>query len=190
MFCATADLKTAAWLIIHETYEPPSDDRDGGPRTPAPVDPGPSGGDAVSVPALDSHEEYENSISTSRIAELSAAHRARAAETLDSLLERLEQFRDDEEQGKMVDELAATSDEMTRAGIHKAGIRVVHGLARARESEQLDHDLLADCIGLGTWAIGEPVETEMSVDRIRLIPDVDVQFLLRVTSRYLVSEVA
>jgi|GEM_PF-3932702 len=190
VFCATADLKTAAGLIVHETYEPPPGGHGGGLHEPAPTEPGPDGGDVVPVLALASHEEFENSISTSRIAELSADHRGQAAETLDSLLELVERFGGDSAQDAMVSDLAATSDEMTRTAVHRAGVRVVHGLTRAVESDRLDRDLLADCIGLGSWAIGERVGAEMSVDRILLIPDLDVQFLLRVTSRYLISETA
>lgn len=189
VLCATADLKTAAWLILHETYEPPPDEG-GGPHAFDPVEPRPDGGDLTPAPAVASHEEFETSISTARVAKLSAAHRAHAAEMLYPLLTQIERFGSDAKRETMVAELAATSDEASRAAIRRAGISVAHGLARARESGQLDHNLLADGVGLGAWAIGEAVGAEMSVDRILLIPDAEVQFLLRVTSRYLVREVA
>lgn len=189
VFCAPWDLKTAALRIIHETYdEPPPGGGDRGPRMPSPRDPGPGGGREVWVPAVASHEEFERSVSTARIAKLSGKHRRQAAEQLGDLLEIMERFRDREEQATMVEKLAATSDKATRARVRIAGMRSAEILALAREAELLDRELLADSIGLAAWAIGARIGRQMSVDRILLVPDAELQFLLRVTSSYLATE--
>jgi len=190
VFCAPSDLKTAAFRIIHEAYPSPPDGGDRGTRMPGPAGPGPDGGDQAPVPAVASHEEFESSPSTERIAALSADHRCQAIDLLDQLLEKIERFEDAEERKKMVGELAATSDEATQARVGGAGISLAESVRRARKAERFDGNLLADSIGLAAWAIGERAGAEMSVGRILLIPDHEVQVLLRVTSQYLAREVA
>ena len=184
VLCVTTDMiDLATGSIIHDTYDPPG----GGDSGAVVAGPDDDGGGAGAEPSRTAHEEFESHLLTQRIADASAEHRAWASQAIEALLERTRAFGDDSQRPTMLAEIAVTSNERTRLAIEAAGLETIQTLA---STDGLDYELLADAVGVANWAIGEKPGAEMSVERIDLVRDRRVRFLLRVESRYFARAVA
>src|SRR5690348_13001337 len=112
VLCVVSDLLDSSGLIVHEAPSEPPPGGDGGSDQPAGT-PSPGGGGERQEIAVVSHNEFELSPVTARIAELSATHRQWALETVDGLIDQLLAFGDQDRRPEMVSNIVVTSDETT-----------------------------------------------------------------------------
>ncbi len=182
VLCVTRDMIDSAGLVRHDAYgEPPSAGDEGGVASPADHS-SPDDGGGGSAREFDSPEDFRHSVP--RIAEASSEHRAAAREITGRLVAKVEELDDKSVRDREIRRLAVTSDPATLAAFARTSVEVIRELREAQRSGRLDLGLLADALGVASWAINAPVGETISADAIALIPDERLRFLLRAWSEY------
>jgi hypothetical protein len=181
--CLPRTVRNSAYVVRHETYGPPPGGGGGGGRVPVPAGPpdDDDGGGALVV-EFESSEDFERS--APQIAEASRAHRMHAREDLGRLLALVTGLDDAPDRQEVLGRIIVTSDVATFEAVDQQAAEVGAELRAAQAESRLDPELLADAMGVAAWAIGAEVGDELSVDAIEMIPDRQLQFLLRASNFY------
>ena len=156
----------------------------GGSGTPSgqPRPPGGGGGGGVEVAAFADTEEFETLVPT--LARESGVSRYDWRKVIDGVVREL--LRIHEGDGRtVVDELveqrredAEQEPNLTMLSSVGAGITLAEQVSDARRAKRLKPELIADALGVASWAINVDVGTQPSADRLGLLTDERIIFVV------------
>jgi len=182
--CLPEVMLDSAGLVRHDAYEPrrPGDRGGGGLPSGEPAEPrlprGP-GGSAVSR-EFESHAQFEEV--ERRLAQATQDHRLAWGNVINDVIDRVARFEHDPRRREEIQYVVKTSAPTVIDELEKTGVEVSREVQRAEKARVLDRELVADALGVASWAIGAKPQlggTELAVDQVALIGDERVRFLVR-----------
>jgi len=140
---------------------------------PPPPDPSPGGGALVPEFLPGELEELYEDLATA-----TRAHRRVWRENVDWVVRRASAFASDEGERERRRRETTSHPQVVQA-MELVGRGVSLALAEAEEAEKLDGELLADGLGIASWTLGDPPGSVPSADRVKLLSDPRVRYLVR-----------